>query len=118
VSGLALEAQIRSKKWVYYKVIHESWVHHHHSGSRLALLKGGRSKSLMRAIRQCDRLERSVAVKQAPETLDTPETHDIRQPSFLPGHVHIFEEEIPNSLRVGRAHKAVDEKLEVLHGGW
>ena len=55
----------------------------------------------MRAIRQCNRLERPIAVKQTPETLDT------RPSLFLPGDVHIFEEEVPHPLRVGRAHKVV-----------
>jgi hypothetical protein len=63
----------------------------------------------MRAIRQCNGLERLVALEQSPETLDT------RPPFFLPGDVHIFEEEIPNPLGVRLAHKVVYEELKVLH---
>jgi len=64
----------------------------------------------MRAIRQSNGLERPVTVEQSPETLDTVQF-------FLPGGVHIFEEEILNSLGIGCAHKVVYEELKVLHGG-
>ena len=69
------------------------------------------SKSHMCAIRQCNSLERPVTIEQPPET------PDISERVLLPGDVHIFEEEIFNSLGIGRAHKVVYEDLKVLQGG-
>jgi len=65
----------------------------------------------MRAIRQCNSLERPVIIERSPET------PNISEQVLLPGYVHIFEEEIFNSLGIGRAHKVVYEDLKVLQGG-
>ena len=58
-------------------------------------------QSLVRAIWQCNGLERLVAVEQTPETFDT------RPPLFLPGDVHVFKVEILDSLGVGRTYEVV-----------
>jgi len=69
------------------------------------------SKSHMLAIRQCNILERPVAIEQSPGPRET------RVPYLLPGAVHIVGEEILDSLGISRTYKIVYEDLKVLHGG-
>ena len=66
--------------------------------------------SVVRAIWQCKGLERPIAVEQTPETLHT------RVQPFLPRDVGELEEEISDTLGIGRAHKVVHKYLEVWLG--
>ena len=66
--------------------------------------------SVVRAIRQCKGLERLIAVEQTPETLHT------RVQLCLPRDVGELEEEVFDTLGIGRAHEVVKEYLEVWLG--
>ena len=66
--------------------------------------------SVVRAIRQCKGLERPIAVEQTPETLPT------RVQLSPPRGVGELEEEVSDTLGIGRTHKAIYKYLEVRLG--